>query len=85
MNFRGKEKIVWSLNNYLGLANHPDPFDGVSASGEVCDLGAVVSDQAGDLVIEVVWDGADFSGAGEGCSQECCGGLEGWRVGVHVS
>ena len=23
MNFRGKEKIVWSLNNYLGLANHP--------------------------------------------------------------
>jgi glycine C-acetyltransferase len=24
MLFRGKEKIVWSLNNYLGLANHPD-------------------------------------------------------------
>lgn len=24
MMFRGKEKIVWSLNNYLGLANHPD-------------------------------------------------------------
>jgi len=24
MIFRGKEKIVWSLNNYLGLANHPD-------------------------------------------------------------
>jgi glycine C-acetyltransferase len=23
MNFRGKEKIIWSLNNYLGLANHP--------------------------------------------------------------
>ncbi len=23
MMFRGKEKIVWSLNNYLGLANHP--------------------------------------------------------------
>ena len=22
MTFRGKEKIVWSLNNYLGLANH---------------------------------------------------------------
>ncbi|GEP89662.1 glycine C-acetyltransferase [Chitinophaga terrae (ex Kim and Jung 2007)] len=22
MNFRGKEKIIWSLNNYLGLANH---------------------------------------------------------------
>src|SRR5688572_3536309 len=24
MLFRGKEKIVWSLNNYLGLANHPE-------------------------------------------------------------
>ncbi|HTE25785.1 aminotransferase class I/II-fold pyridoxal phosphate-dependent enzyme [Flavitalea sp.] len=24
MNFRGKEKIVWSLNNYLGLANHAE-------------------------------------------------------------
>ncbi|HWV65929.1 pyridoxal phosphate-dependent aminotransferase family protein [Chitinophaga sp.] len=24
MNFRGNEKIVWSLNNYLGLANHPE-------------------------------------------------------------
>jgi glycine C-acetyltransferase len=24
MNFRGKEKLVWSLNNYLGLANHPE-------------------------------------------------------------
>lgn len=24
MNFRGKPMIVWSLNNYLGLANHPD-------------------------------------------------------------
>lgn len=24
MKFRGKECIVWSLNNYLGLANHPE-------------------------------------------------------------
>jgi glycine C-acetyltransferase len=24
MMFNGKEKIVWSLNNYLGLANHPE-------------------------------------------------------------
>ncbi|MEZ4788940.1 MAG: aminotransferase class I/II-fold pyridoxal phosphate-dependent enzyme [Flavobacteriales bacterium] len=24
MTFRGKEVLVWSLNNYLGLANHPD-------------------------------------------------------------
>lgn len=24
MTFRGKERITWSLNNYLGLANHPE-------------------------------------------------------------
>lgn len=24
MKFQGKERIVWSLNNYLGLANHPE-------------------------------------------------------------
>ncbi|WP_132053605.1 aminotransferase class I/II-fold pyridoxal phosphate-dependent enzyme [Pseudocnuella soli] len=24
MQFRGKQVVVWSLNNYLGLANHPD-------------------------------------------------------------
>ncbi|MBN8685754.1 MAG: pyridoxal phosphate-dependent aminotransferase family protein [Chitinophagales bacterium] len=24
MKFRGKNQIVWSLNNYLGLANHPE-------------------------------------------------------------
>lgn len=24
MRFRGKEVIVWSINNYLGLANHPE-------------------------------------------------------------
>lgn len=24
MMFRGKECLIWSLNNYLGLANHPE-------------------------------------------------------------
>lgn len=24
MNFRGKRMLIWSLNNYLGLANHPE-------------------------------------------------------------
>lgn len=24
MTFRGREKIIWSLNNYLGLVNHPE-------------------------------------------------------------
>ena len=24
MKFRGKEMVIWSLNNYIGLANHPE-------------------------------------------------------------
>src|SRR5215510_11450567 len=24
MIFRGKKRLIWSLNNYLGLANHPE-------------------------------------------------------------
>jgi len=33
MRFRGKEMVVWSLNNYIGLANHPEvrQVDGESA------------------------------------------------------
>lgn len=33
MMFRGKEKIVWSLNNYLGMVNHPKAreIDGIAA------------------------------------------------------
>jgi glycine C-acetyltransferase len=33
MNFRGKRMLTWSLNNYLGLANHPEvrKTDGESA------------------------------------------------------
>jgi len=35
MVFRGKEKLVWSLNNYLGLANHPEVRStDASAAGE---------------------------------------------------
>ncbi len=44
MNFRGKEKIVWSLNNYLGLANHPDirkaDADAASTFGLASPMGA---------------------------------------------
>jgi glycine C-acetyltransferase len=27
MEFKGKEHIMWSINNYLGLANHPEIID----------------------------------------------------------
>jgi len=44
MKFRGKEMIVWSLNNYLGLANHPEvrkaDADGAAAFGLAYPMGA---------------------------------------------
>ncbi|RYZ20458.1 MAG: aminotransferase class I/II-fold pyridoxal phosphate-dependent enzyme [Chitinophagaceae bacterium] len=44
MKFRGKDVIVWSLNNYLGLANHPDirkaDADGAAEFGLAYPMGA---------------------------------------------
>lgn len=39
MFFRGKEKIVWSLNNYLGLANHPEARKADTAAAEKWGMG----------------------------------------------
>ncbi|MDB5195735.1 MAG: pyridoxal phosphate-dependent aminotransferase family protein [Flaviaesturariibacter sp.] len=44
MKFRGKDVIVWSLNNYLGLANHPEirkaDTDGAAQFGLAAPMGA---------------------------------------------
>ncbi len=44
MNFRGKEHLVWSLNNYLGLANHPEVREadqaGAAEFGMAAPMGA---------------------------------------------
>jgi glycine C-acetyltransferase len=44
MKFRGKDMIVWSLNNYLGLANHPEvrkaDADAAAAYGLATPMGA---------------------------------------------
>ena len=44
MMFRGKEMIVWSLNNYLGLANHPEvrkaDAEGTAEYGLAAPMGA---------------------------------------------
>ncbi|MCG9911905.1 MAG: aminotransferase class I/II-fold pyridoxal phosphate-dependent enzyme [Flavobacteriales bacterium] len=44
MQFRGKEVLVWSLNNYLGLANHPEvrkaDADAAAAWGLAYPMGA---------------------------------------------
>lgn len=44
MQFRGKEMIIWSLNNYLGLANHPEvrkaDAEGAAQFGLALPMGA---------------------------------------------
>ena len=46
MKFRGKDQIVWSLNNYLGLANHPEvrkaDAQGAADYGLAYPMGAAV-------------------------------------------
>lgn len=53
MKFRGKEMIVWSLNNYLGLANHPEvrkaDADGARDYGLALPMGARMMSGNSDL------------------------------------
>ena len=53
MNFRGKEKIVWSLNNYLGLANHKEvrkaDADAAATYGLATPMGARMMSGNSDL------------------------------------
>jgi len=53
MMFRGKEKIVWSLNNYLGLANHPEirkaDADAAAKYGLALPMGARMMSGNSDL------------------------------------
>ncbi len=53
MKFRGKEMVVWSLNNYLGLANHPEvrkaDADGAAQYGLALPMGARMMSGNSDL------------------------------------
>jgi glycine C-acetyltransferase len=53
MKFRGKEMIVWSLNNYLGLANHPEvrkaDADAAAQYGLALPMGARMMSGNSDL------------------------------------
>jgi glycine C-acetyltransferase len=40
MKFRGKELLIWSLNNYLGLANHPEVRKTDAEAAAMYGLGA---------------------------------------------
>lgn len=56
MRFRGKELLVWSLNNYLGLANHPDvrqaDTDGAAEWGLAYPMGARMMSGNSNLIEE---------------------------------
>jgi len=53
MNFRGKPRLNWSLNNYLGLANHPEvrkaDADGAAQYGLALPMGARMMSGNSDL------------------------------------
>jgi glycine C-acetyltransferase len=66
MVFQGKERLVWSLNNYLGLANHPEvrkaDAEGAATYGLALPMGArMMSGQTG-LHEQLEQELADFVG-----------------------
>lgn len=66
MNFKGKEKIVWSVNNYLGLANHPEvrqaDVDGSEEYGLAAPMGARIMTGNSDTHDELEKNLSDFVG-----------------------
>jgi glycine C-acetyltransferase len=64
MKFRGQEMIVWSLNNYLGLANHPEvrkaDADGSAAYGLAIPMGARMMSGNSDLHEQLEKELAEF-------------------------
>lgn len=66
MKFRGKERIVWSLNNYLGLANHPEirkaDEEAVREYGLAYPMGARMMSGNSDKHDQLEREFADFIG-----------------------
>lgn len=66
MIFRGREKIVWSLNNYLGLANHPEvrkaDAEGAARYGLALPMGARMMSGNSDLHEQLEAELAAFEG-----------------------
>lgn len=64
MIFRGQEMIVWSLNNYLGLANHPEvrkaDADGSAQYGLALPMGARMMSGNSDLHEQLEKELAEF-------------------------
>jgi len=66
MKFRGSEKLVWSLNNYLGLANHPEvrkaDADASAIYGLAYPMGARMMSGQTDQHEQLEQELADFVG-----------------------
>ena len=64
MIFRGKEVLTWSLNNYLGLANHPEvrqaDVDGAAEYGMALPMGARIMSGNSNLHEQLESELADF-------------------------
>jgi glycine C-acetyltransferase len=64
MKFRGQEMIVWSLNNYLGLANHPEvrkaDADASAQYGLALPMGARMMSGNSDLHEQLEKELAEF-------------------------
>jgi glycine C-acetyltransferase len=70
MKFRGRERIIWSLNNYLGLGNHPEvrKADAEAAArwGLAYPMGARMMSGESDLHEKLEQDLASFVGKPSG-------------------
>ena len=66
MKFRGKEVLVWSLNNYLGLANHPEvrkaDAEGAKEYGLAFPMGARMMSGNSNLIEKFEAELSEFVG-----------------------
>jgi glycine C-acetyltransferase len=64
MIFKGKERLIWSLNNYLGLANHPDvrkaDAEGAAKYGMAYPMGARMMSGQSNLHEQLEHELADY-------------------------
>lgn len=71
MKFRGKDVIVWSLNNYLGLANNPEirkaDADAAAAYGLASPMGARMMSGNTNFHEQLEKELAEFEGKEDAC------------------
>lgn len=71
MKFRGKDVIVWSLNNYLGLANHPEvrkaDADAAAQYGLASPMGARMMSGNTNFHEQLEKELAEFEGKEDAC------------------